>query len=162
MCEIKPRSKRCHVDTATHEQWKAGGEGREWLELALAESLERVGAHGKKQHKKLRVEFCARVVLVRERMQQKEKEISGSWMTEERMKKSGDFSQESIRSIIQYCEKFPSALIRPGEWPNDMSSDTSILGAAWAQRKSGRGNMTTQSVNTLSRQRPSKQSKRVK
>ena len=55
MCEIKPRSKRCHVDTATHEQWKAGGEGREWLELALAKSLERVGAHGKKQHKKLRV-----------------------------------------------------------------------------------------------------------
>ena len=53
LCEVKPRTKKCHVDIETHEQWKKGGESREWLEIALAEAVERLG-HEKNQHKKLR------------------------------------------------------------------------------------------------------------
>lgn len=37
----------------THDQWKKGGESREWLEIALAEAVERLGVE-KNQHKKLR------------------------------------------------------------------------------------------------------------
>lgn len=43
LCEVKPRTKKCHVDADTHEQWKKGGESREWLEIALAEAVERLG-----------------------------------------------------------------------------------------------------------------------
>ena len=53
MCEIKAKTKKCHVDTATHEQYVRGGEGREWLEIALSESLEKLG-DDKNCHKKLR------------------------------------------------------------------------------------------------------------
>lgn len=51
---MKPRSKKCHVDSATHEQFMRGGEAREWLEIALSEALDKLGAE-KNQHKKLRV-----------------------------------------------------------------------------------------------------------
>ena len=53
MCEIKARSKKCHVDDETHKQYMKGGEGREWLEIALAEAIERLGTE-RNQHKKLR------------------------------------------------------------------------------------------------------------
>ena len=33
LCEYKAKSKKCHVDQKTHEMWKGGGEGREWLEI---------------------------------------------------------------------------------------------------------------------------------
>ena len=54
---MKSKSKKCHVDTATHEQWKNGGEGREWLEIALTETIDKLGACQKNQHKKLRVSW---------------------------------------------------------------------------------------------------------
>lgn len=63
--------------------------------------------------------------MVKERMLQKEKEVKGRWMTEEKLKKSGDYSpplvfrtpvseslRQSIRAILDYCSKFPSALTR--------------------------------------------------
>lgn len=53
LCEIKPRSKKCHVDSATHDQYMRGGESREWLEIALTEALDKLGSE-KNQHKKLR------------------------------------------------------------------------------------------------------------
>ena len=37
-------------------------------------------------------EFRSRVILVRERMETKEQEILGMWMTKDRMKKSGDYT----------------------------------------------------------------------
>ncbi|CAL1142065.1 unnamed protein product [Cladocopium goreaui] len=118
MCEIKARSKKCHVDDETHKQYMKGGEGREWLEIALAEAIERLGTE-RNQHKKLRAEFAARVLVVRERMEMKEKETTGMWLTEDKMKKSGDYSPESIRSIIAYCSKFPQALVRQWKYnPN--------------------------------------------
>ena len=52
LCEYKAKSKKCHVDQKTHEMWKGGGEGREWLEIALTETLEKMGACQKNQHKK--------------------------------------------------------------------------------------------------------------
>lgn len=55
LCEVKPKTKKCHVDQKTHEMWKGGGESREWLEIALTETLDKMGACQKNQHKKLRV-----------------------------------------------------------------------------------------------------------
>lgn len=57
LCEIKPKSKKCHVDDATHELYKKGREAREWLEIALAESIERLGSE-KNNHKKMRAPWC--------------------------------------------------------------------------------------------------------
>lgn len=53
MCETKASGKS-HVDAATREQYKNGGEDREWLEIALVETLQKVGVDNK-HHKKIRV-----------------------------------------------------------------------------------------------------------
>jgi len=37
-------------------------------------------------------EFAARVIIFRERMETKEMEVNGEWLTEQKMKKSGDYS----------------------------------------------------------------------
>ena len=42
LCQ-KRKGGKCHVDDATHEEWAAGGEKKEWLELALLEVLKDVG-----------------------------------------------------------------------------------------------------------------------
>ena len=58
--------------------------------------------------------------IIKERMEQKESETVGKWMTEEAMKKSGLFSATAIKNIIKYCQKFPESLIRRGVlqvWP---------------------------------------------
>ena len=54
LVEIKPKSKKCHVDEATRAQYAKGGEDREWLEIALMEAIQKVGADNRK-HKALRV-----------------------------------------------------------------------------------------------------------
>ena len=46
--------------------------------------------------------FRTTVKVIRERMELKEKEISGQWMTEERMVKSGEYSK-LLRSNICYA-----------------------------------------------------------
>ncbi|CAK9065744.1 Uncharacterized protein SCF082_LOCUS33582 [Durusdinium trenchii] len=92
LCEKKQKSGKCHVDASTADQYHRGGEEREWLEIALIEAICKVGTVSK-SHKKLRAEFRARVVMVRERMDSKEQEVLGQWFTEERMEKSGDFSK---------------------------------------------------------------------
>ena len=45
-------------------------------------------------HEFAQAEFCARVIIVRERMTTKEQEINGMWMTKDKMRKSGDFSAQ--------------------------------------------------------------------
>ena len=105
LCERKPKTNKCHVDDATHEQWRKGGEQREWLEMALAEALDKIGSGEMHLHRKVRVswphvrsllctqvEFQSRVLLVRERMSLKEQEVTGQWLTREKMVKSGDYS----------------------------------------------------------------------
>ena len=52
--------------------------------------------------------------IIKERMEQKESETVGKWMTEEAMKKSGLFSATAIKNILKYCQKFPESLIRRG------------------------------------------------
>ena len=148
LCEEKAKTKKCHVDVKTREQYVRGGEDREWLEIALVEALQKVGpdrCHRKKltvfwqtgnahhlpkdnpmillkhllpmgnyrtkscvanngsQHSfppsqpvmftwEPKAEFKARVILVRERMEMKEHEVTGQWLTEEKMVKSGDYT----------------------------------------------------------------------
>ena len=57
-------------------------------------------------------EFITRVTIIKEQLSTKENEVHGKWMTEDRMKKCGEFSPASIRSIKLYCEKFPESLTR--------------------------------------------------
>ena len=148
LCEENAKTKKCHVDVKTREQYVRGGEDREWLEIALVEALQKVGpdrCHRKKltvfwqtgnahhlpkdnpmillkhllpmgnyrtkscvanngsQHSfppsqpvmftwEPKAEFKARVILVRERMEMKEQEVTGQWLTEEKMVKSGDYT----------------------------------------------------------------------
>lgn len=44
-------------------------------------------------HPPCQAEFLQRVVVVKERMEAKEQEISGEWMTEEKMEKCNELSQ---------------------------------------------------------------------
>ena len=44
--------------------------------------------------KEAKATFRTSVKVIRERMELKEREISGEWMTEERMQKSGDYSKQ--------------------------------------------------------------------
>ena len=55
LCEKKAKSKRCHVDDETHAQYNRGGSDREWLEMALLETLQKVGKDRrmKGQHKQV-------------------------------------------------------------------------------------------------------------
>lgn len=41
-------------------------------------------------------EFLEQITIIRERMLLKEKEIHGKWMTEERLKSSGDYSKHPV------------------------------------------------------------------
>ena len=151
-CEKKAKSKKCHVDDATHEMYVKGGQDREWLEIALLECLQKIGNDSKQRgyHKQMvvtslqvmhvcsvdvsnlhglgfiqglgirsRVYICKglflyrvyvyrvtfvrlaeatfkmQVKVIRERMEMKEKEISGEWLTIERMQKSGEYSKRT-------------------------------------------------------------------
>lgn len=51
LCEVKPTGKSW-VDQKSRDDYVAGGERREWLELALLESLKKVGL-GRNVHKKV-------------------------------------------------------------------------------------------------------------
>lgn len=64
------------------------------------------------KHPALEAEFVTKVTYIKEKMRTRENEIWGRWLTEERMKKSNEFSPTSIKSIIAYCNKFPETLIR--------------------------------------------------
>ncbi|CAK9074824.1 unnamed protein product [Durusdinium trenchii] len=111
LCERKP-SGRQHVPEAIVAEYKEGGERREVLEMALLESLARHGLN-RSAYKRVKGEFVTKCKIIKERMEQKESETVGKWMTEEAMKKSGLFSATAIKNIIKYCQKFPESLIRP-------------------------------------------------
>ena len=63
LCEVKPKTKKCHVDEKTRDQYTRGGEEREWLEIALVEALQKVGPE-RSQHKKLKVLWLLSVFFV--------------------------------------------------------------------------------------------------
>ncbi|CAE7470831.1 unnamed protein product [Symbiodinium necroappetens] len=84
---------KCHVDQSVHDDYTNGGEKKEWLEIALVEAIKQVGPEsGPAAFKKIKAAFASRIVVVRERLQSKEREIHGEWLTEEKMVKGGEFS----------------------------------------------------------------------
>ncbi|CAK9075683.1 unnamed protein product [Durusdinium trenchii] len=111
LCETKPSGK-CAVTAEIAQQFRAGGECREILEMAL---LEAIGKHGlsRSVYKRVKADFTVKVKLIKEKMDSKESEKYGRWMTEEAMRKSGLWSAASIKAIISYCKKFPESLVRP-------------------------------------------------
>ncbi|CAE7224183.1 unnamed protein product [Symbiodinium sp. CCMP2592] len=123
MCEQKKKSHKCHVDNETHEQYASGGPQREWLEMALLEALQDVGTvalgRGKAAHKQ--ASFKVRVTQIRERQMLKESETNGEWLTEEKMNKSGEYSKQTIKSIIAFCERFPQILTRKWKYDNSVT-----------------------------------------
>lgn len=64
LCEKKAKTGKCHVDDSVHRQWKAGGEAREWLEIALAESLDKLGYAEMGKHKKVRAASLQRCTVM--------------------------------------------------------------------------------------------------
>ena len=58
-------------------------------------------------------DFLQKCRLIRERLDSRESETLGKWMTEETMRKSGLYSPTTITSMISYCRKFPESLMRP-------------------------------------------------
>ena len=50
--------------------------------------------------------------MIKERMEAKEQETKGRWMTEDAMRRSGLWSATAIKNIISYCKKFPESLTR--------------------------------------------------
>ena len=62
----------------------------------------------------LQADFTTKCSLIRERMESRESEKLGKWLTEDAMKKTNKWSANGIRKIISYCKKFPESLIRPG------------------------------------------------
>jgi len=57
-------------------------------------------------------DFIQKCKLVRERLESRQTETLGKWMTVEAMKKSNRFSANSLKQIIAYCKKFPESLVR--------------------------------------------------
>ena len=91
LCE-KKKSGRCHVKDSVHADYVAGGESRELLELALLETLEKLGDN-KGSHAAMRTEFLSRVEHVKERLLEREKEVTGEWLTAERMESKLGYSK---------------------------------------------------------------------
>ena len=54
LCELKAKTKKSHVEEDVRTQYQNGGSGREWLEMALLESLQQTGLDSSKgSHKRL-------------------------------------------------------------------------------------------------------------
>ena len=83
LCEKKKTGRNELLHISSHEDYIAGGSRRELLELALLETLEKVGLDASREA--VKSEFNQRVEHVKERLQEREKEITGEWLTKERM-----------------------------------------------------------------------------
>lgn len=103
LCEKK--SGRMHVKEAFHEDYVAGGERRELLELAPLETLDKIGADG--SHAEVKKEFNLRVEHVKERLVEREKEVTGEWLTKERMASKLSYSRilDCEQQIFQQYHK---------------------------------------------------------
>lgn len=140
MCEQKKTGK-CNVKETVAADYRAGGERRELLEIALLETLMETGTE-RSAHSRVKQVFSAKVEHVKERLQEREKEVHGSWLTVERMKSVHSFSEHpgrtslqpsceqlfwstwlriawlrsTVKQVVGYCGKFPSVLTRPGAY----------------------------------------------
>lgn len=61
----------------------------------------------------LQADFLQKCKIVRERLDSKESELHGKWMTEAALRKSKDFSPSDVKNVVSYCKKFPESLTRP-------------------------------------------------
>ncbi|CAK9057765.1 unnamed protein product [Durusdinium trenchii] len=113
-------SGKCHVPPEVVADYKSGGELREWLEIALLESLKKIGT-SRQCFNPMKADFKLRCKIVKERMLQKEKEVKGKWWTKEKMVKSGEYSPQSIQSICDYCSRFPQALTRAWKYNSSVT-----------------------------------------
>jgi len=93
LCE-KKKTGRLNVSEASHNDYVAGGERRELLELALLETLERVGVDASREV--VKKEFNVKVEHVKERLTEREKEITGEWLTRERMASKLGYSKSLV------------------------------------------------------------------
>lgn len=96
LCE-KKKTGRMNVNQTSHDDYVAGGERRELLELALLETLDKIGPDG--SHAEIKKEFNLRIEHVKERLVEREKEVTGEWLTKERMA-----SKLSYSKILDDCE----------------------------------------------------------
>lgn len=64
----------------------------------------------------VKADFIQKCKVIKERLESREQEVAGRWMTECHMKKSGLFSPAEIKSMIAYCKRFPETLTRPDEY----------------------------------------------
>lgn len=61
----------------------------------------------------MQADFVTKCKVIRDRLESRESETLGKWMTEEQLKKSGSYSPASVRAIVTYCQQFPESLVRP-------------------------------------------------
>ncbi|CAE7841038.1 unnamed protein product [Symbiodinium microadriaticum] len=113
LCERKKTGKAWVSDELITD-YKSGGSSREQLEIALLETIKQLGPDA--AHQKMRAAFTSRVTLVKERILQREKEVTGEWLTEERMKNKHNWGKDMIKQVTQYCLKFPATLTRPWKY----------------------------------------------
>lgn len=59
-----------------------------------------------------KAEFQTKCRLIKERMESKESEVNGKWLTSDAMKKSEKYTAKEIKAIVSYCRKFPESLVR--------------------------------------------------
>ncbi|CAK9078759.1 unnamed protein product [Durusdinium trenchii] len=109
LCE-KKASGKCGVPENINADYVNGGESREILEMALLQCLG---------------EFVRKVTVLKEKLASREQEVHGRWMTEERMRKCGEWSASTIKSMIAYCQRFPETLCRT-PWGGTVGYNESI------------------------------------
>ncbi|CAJ1384292.1 unnamed protein product, partial [Effrenium voratum] len=81
MCEQKKTGK-CNVKETVAADYRAGGERRELLEIALLETLMETGTE-RSAHSRVKQVFSAKVEHVKERLQEREKEAVAKEKLEE-------------------------------------------------------------------------------
>ncbi|CAE7540456.1 unnamed protein product [Symbiodinium natans] len=111
MCELK-KSGKAWVPGDIRKEYAAAGEQRELLEIALLEAIQQLGEEQSKKHAAVKAAFLNRITHVKERMVLREEEVTGRWLTEERMRTELKWSKETIRQVVAYCRKFPNTLVR--------------------------------------------------
>lgn len=113
LCERK-KTGRLNVSEASHNDYVAAGERREVLELALLETLDKVGLDAGREE--VRKEFNQRVEYVKERLHEREKEITGEWLTKERMISKLGYTKHLVEENNSrlFVRSLPWTLIRFG------------------------------------------------
>ena len=77
----------------------------------------------------LQNDFVQKTKLIRERLDSRTEETLGGWFTEEALRKSGKYSNTSVKAIIKYCKKFPEPLCRPVNTPSvNLINDVALEG----------------------------------